>query len=203
MFNCRLHDCTTCWPTKEFVWYWTRFYKFHTLQFSCSSFSLTKLEAQINKTNHVLAAYLCLLKLVTFVLGVLLLQSLHGQNNLFQGFVGLLGVIDDKAGVLLLFGPVVHGLTATGLCRGKTGSGVRGRTKRSNENKHGKYAGVHVHALKHSRLTLHLDQFGHVRVEQGINPLSLSVSIHVQLDVCWEATENTCMQDNERVEKEQ
>lgn len=33
--------------------------------------------------------------------------------------------------------------------------------------------------------TLHLDQFVHVCAEEGINPLSLSVSIYVQLNVCW------------------
>lgn len=67
-------------------------------------------------TNHLLAPYLCLLELVALVLGVLLLQGLHGRNDLFKGFVSLLGVIDDEAGVLLLLWPVVHGLTTTGLC---------------------------------------------------------------------------------------
>lgn len=101
-------------------------------------------------SNRVLlAADLCLLELVPFVLGVLLLQGLHGRDDQFQGFVRLLGVIDDKAGVLFLFGTVVHGFTAARL--------------------------------------LHLDQFGHVRAEQGINPLGLSVSVYVQLDVRWQA----------------
>lgn len=66
--------------------------------------------------RHVLAADLRLLELVPFVLGVLLLQRLHGGDDLLQGLVGLLWVVDDKAGVFLLFGPVVHGLTTTGLC---------------------------------------------------------------------------------------
>lgn len=56
-----------------------------------------------------------------------------------------------------------------------------------------------MHARNHC-LTLHLDQFGHVCAEQGINPLRLAVSIYVQLDVCREATENRCIQENERVE---
>lgn len=73
-----------------------------------------------------------------------------------------------------------------------------------NPDKHGEYHAVtHMHAHKHSCqcLTLHLDQFGHVCAEQGINPLSLSVSIYVQLDVCWQAAENRCVQENERVDK--
>lgn len=41
-------------------------------------------------------------------------------------------------------------------------------------------------------LTLHLDHFGHVCAEEGINPLRLSVSIHVQLDVCRQTTGKAC-----------
>lgn len=40
-------------------------------------------------------------------------------------------------------------------------------------------------------LTLHLLQFAHVQVEQGVDALRLSVPIDVQLDVCWEATART------------
>ena len=105
------------------------------LQFTFNMFStvlsLHWIELQIqNSSLHVLASYLCLLELVAFVLGVLLLQRLHGWNNQFQSFVCLLGVIDDKGGVLLQFGPVVHRLTAAGLCRGRQQS----------EDKYGKYA---------------------------------------------------------------
>lgn len=70
-------------------------------------------------TNHILAAYLCLLELVPLVLGVLLLQRLHRWDDLLQDFVGLLRVVDDEGGVLFLFRPVVHRLTATGLCMGE------------------------------------------------------------------------------------
>lgn len=37
---------------------------------------------------------------------------------------------------------------------------------------------------------MHLDQFGHVGAEEGVDPLRLSVSVHVQLDVCREAPGN-------------
>lgn len=45
-------------------------------------------------------------------------------------------------------------------------------------------------------LTLHLDQFGHVCAEQRVNPLGLSVTIYIQLDVCREAAEKNeaCME---------
>lgn len=47
-------------------------------------------------------------------------------------------------------------------------------------------------------LTLHFDQFGHVCAEQGIDPLSLSVSVYIQLDVGWETAENGYTQENKR-----
>lgn len=97
-----------------------------------------------------LAAYLGFLEFVPFVLGVLLLQRLNGRNDQLQGFVCLLRIIDDEAGVLVLFRAVVHGPTTTSL--------------------------------------LHVDEFGHVCAEQGVNPLSFSVSIDVKLNVCWKST---------------
>lgn len=61
---------------------------------------------------------------------------------------------------------------------------------------------IHVGSLKRKkktcawRLTLHLDQFGHVCAEQGVNSLGLSVTIYIQLDVCREAAEKNeaCME---------
>lgn len=40
-------------------------------------------------------------------------------------------------------------------------------------------------------LTLHLLQLAHVGAEQRVDALCLTVSIDVQLNVCWEATNNT------------
>ena len=65
---------------------------------------------------YALAADLGLLELVPAVLRVPLLQRLHGRHHQLQGLVGLLGLVDQEAGILVLLGPVVHGPTATCLC---------------------------------------------------------------------------------------
>lgn len=138
---------------------------------------------------HVLAAYLCLLELVAFVLGVLLFQRLHGWNDLLQGFVGLLGVVYDEGGVLLLLGAVIYRLTAAGLCSGK-----RNERRKCEKTQMWKVWKKNKTCAWH--LTLHLDQFGHVCAEQRVNPLGLSVTIYIQLDVCREAAEKNeaCME---------
>ena len=54
---------------------------------------------------------------------------------------------------------------------------------------------VHPHP---PRLTLHLLEFAHVRAEQRVDALSLSVPVDVQLDVCWEAAAQTPRERAER-----
>lgn len=48
--------------------------------------------------------------------------------------------------------------------------------------------------------TLHLDHFGHVRAEERVNPLRLSVTVHVQLDVCWKAAGRTGERENKEMD---
>lgn len=68
------------------------------------------------RAPYSLAPILGLLELVPFVLGVLLLQGPDPGDDLLQGLVGLLGVIDDEGQVLLLLWAVIHRSAPTGLC---------------------------------------------------------------------------------------
>lgn len=70
---------------------------------------------------HSLASVLGPPELVPFVLGMLLLQGPDPGDDLLQRLVGLLGVVDDECGVLLLLWPVIHGSASAGLCSAREG----------------------------------------------------------------------------------